>query len=136
MSETKRKNISEQDAVLDLSEDELFEMAEYGIQARIDSRKQGKVNDHPQFLFNVFEVIDEDSLKACISEHSTRYKLEKNSQISTILLFINTRLLHLLCHKLVGSCNVKRYKLNAPQRARNENTNGLIRRFLPKSSSI
>ena len=42
-----------------LSEDELYEVAEYGIQERINLRLTGQRTDDPQFLYDTLEKLDD-----------------------------------------------------------------------------
>ena len=73
--------MTNQDEILaSLSEDELFEVAEYGIQARIELRLGGKMNDDPQFLYDALDAIEDmdvEQLKACIREHTAKFHQEK-----------------------------------------------------------
>ena len=73
--------MTDQNEILErLGEDELFEIAEYGIQSRIDLRLEGTVNDDPQFLYDALAAIEDmnaEQLKACIRENSLKYQQEK-----------------------------------------------------------
>ncbi|WOE43024.1 hypothetical protein [Acinetobacter chinensis] len=73
--------MTDQNEILErLGEDELFEIAEYGIQSRIDLRLEGTVNDDPQFLYDALAAIEDmnaEQLKACIRENSSKYQQEK-----------------------------------------------------------
>ena len=63
-----------------LSEDELYEVAEYGIQERINLRLTGQRTDDPQFLYDTLEKLDDmnaEELKQSILIHSELYQLEK-----------------------------------------------------------
>ena len=63
-----------------LSEDELYEVAEYGIQERINLRLTGLRADDPQFLYDALEKLDDmnaEELKQSILIHSELYQLEK-----------------------------------------------------------
>lgn len=63
-----------------LSEDELCEVAEYGIQERINLRLTGQRADDPQFLYDALEKLDDmnaEELKQSILIHSELYQLEK-----------------------------------------------------------
>ena len=63
-----------------LSEDELYEVAEYGIQERINLRLTGLRADDHQFLYDALEKLDDmnaEELKQSILIHSELYQLEK-----------------------------------------------------------
>ncbi len=73
--------MTNQDEILaSLSEDKLFEVAEHGIQARIELRLGGEVNDDPQFLYDALDAIEDmdvEQLKSCIREHTSKFHQEK-----------------------------------------------------------
>lgn len=62
---------------------ELYEIAEFGIRERIMLRLEGKQKDHPQFLYDEIEKLEEmdvEELRKTIRIHAELFQLEKLSK--------------------------------------------------------